>query len=349
MRPRIWILITALLAALPIADAILWHIAVGWLEAGFDAWTARGRAAGWTVTPGRTVSGGWPWAATLTIAGVSVSGGGPAFPGGLAWQTPELVLRVPLVRPRSLDIEAKGEQKLRLANVPAVLTGTRLLVVASLSAEEDAQDLDILADQPRLAMADTSPARWSLAARELHAHIQLAPESRPAEAPAASFALSADSVALPASIRWPLGATIASIAIEGAVEGPVPPSQPPIPWANAWRDGGGVVQFQHVQLTWGPLILSASATLALDDQLQPMGAGTSKLTGYAATLDALAGNGALSRSAAIAAKAVLSLLAGSPADGDPADVEVPLTLQYRTLSIRQIPLWRLPELDWPGQ
>jgi hypothetical protein len=28
-------------------------------------------------------------------------------------------------------------------------------------------------------------------------------------------------------------------------------------------------------------------------------------------------------------------------------VEVPLTLQYRTLSMRQVPLVRLPELDWP--
>jgi len=65
------------------------------------------------------------------------------------------------------------------------------------------------------------------------------------------------------------------------------------------------------------------------------------------TLDALAAHSAISRSAATAAKAVLSLLAHSPDDGGPPDVEVPLTLQYRTLSMRQVPLVRLPELDWP--
>jgi hypothetical protein len=70
------------------------------------------------------------------------------------------------------------------------------------------------------------------------------------------------------------------------------------------------------------------------------------VVGYADTLDALATHGVISKSAATAAKAVLSLLANSPDDGSPPDVEVPLTLQYRTLSMRQIPLVRLPELDW---
>jgi hypothetical protein len=100
-------------------------------------------------------------------------------------------------------------------------------------------------------------------------------------------------------------------------------------------------------VVWGPLDLTASATLALDDQLQPMGAGSARLVGYAETLDMLASRAAISRSAATATKAVLSLVAHSPEDGSPPDVEVPLTLQYRTLSMRQVPLVRLPEVDWP--
>ena len=68
---------------------------------------------------------------------------------------------------------------------------------------------------------------------------------------------------------------------------------------------------------------------------------------YAETLDALAAHGVVSRSAATAAKAVLSLLANNPENGGPPDVDVPLKLKYRTLSMRQVPLVRLPELDWP--
>ena len=78
-----------------------------------------------------------------------------------------------------------------------------------------------------------------------------------------------------------------------------------------------------------------------------MGTGNARVVGYAETLDALATHGVISKSAATAAKAVLSLLAHTPEDGGPPDVEVPLTLQYRTLSMRQVPLLRLPEIDWP--
>jgi len=100
---------------------------------------------------------------------------------------------------------------------------------------------------------------------------------------------------------------------------------------------------------WGPFGLTSSATLALDDQLQPMGSGSGRLAGYAETLDRLAAGGILTKSAATAAKAVLSLMAGT-GDGDvPSEVDVPLTLQYRTLSMRQVPLARLPELDWPAR
>jgi hypothetical protein len=109
------------------------------------------------------------------------------------------------------------------------------------------------------------------------------------------------------------------------------------------------LELHRLVIDWGEARLDATATMALDEELQPMGAGTGKIVGYDAALDALAANAALTRSAAKAAKAVLSLLANTPSDGEPAQVDVPLTLQFRTLSVRQVPLVRLPELDWPEQ
>jgi hypothetical protein len=144
-----------------------------------------------------------------------------------------------------------------------------------------------------------------------------------------------------------LGPRIASLTLQGALDGPVPRAHTLGERAAAWRDGGGTLEIQHLAVNWGPLDLTASATLALDEQQQPMGTGSARVIGYAETLDALASHGVISKSAATAAKAVLSLLAHSPEDGGPPDVEVPLTLQYRTLSMRQVPLLRLPELDWP--
>ncbi len=345
MGRRTWILVVGLLVMLPVADAVLWHIAVGRLEAGYTAWAARAKADGWIVTRSRAFAGGWPWAATIQLHDVTVSGGESLAPGGLVWRAPDVLLRIPLLRPRSLEIEALGDQGLRAGTMPeAILTGSRLLAVASQALDNEPHDLEILADRPQL----TSGPGWALSAGQVRLHVQMPPVVRTGDA-ATGFSFSANAVVLPALVRWPLGETIAQLAFDGTIEGPIPAAQLPMPWATEWRDGGGSLQVQNLTLAWGPLSLTASATLALDDQLQPMGAGTSRITGYAATLDALAASGALSRSAATAAKAVLSLLAGTPGDGDAADVDVPLTLQYRTLSMRQVPLLRLPEVEWPGQ
>jgi hypothetical protein len=145
----------------------------------------------------------------------------------------------------------------------------------------------------------------------------------------------------------PLGPHVADLEAKAVLNGPLPAAGRPAEAAASWRDGGGSLEVQHLALSWGPLTLTASATLALDDQLQPMGAGNARIVGYAETLDALAAHAMISRSAATAAKAVLSLLANAPDEGSAPEVEVPLTLQYRTLSMRQVPLLRLPELDWP--
>jgi hypothetical protein len=345
MARRLWIPVVGLLIVVPVADAILWRFAVGRLEAGYLGWVANSKTAGWTVTRGRAIASGWPWAASLEMTNVAIEGGETLVPGGVAWHAAQLIVRVPLMHPHSLEIEMPGAQRFRAGTAPEVtLSGARVRAVASLGSPDQARDIEVLGDQPELA---TNPG-GILTADRVRVHIQLPPLVRPGDA-APSFSFSATAVVLPATTHWALGNTIAQLDFDGTMEGPVPPAQPAAQWAAAWRDGGGSLQLQNLVMAWGPLNLTASATLALDDQLQPMGAGTSRMTGYGATLDALAASGVLSRSAATAAKAVLSLLAGTPGDGDPADVDVPLTLQYRTLSMRQVPLLRLPEVEWPGQ
>ena len=156
--------------------------------------------------------------------------------------------------------------------------------------------------------------------------LDLRPEAQSGE-PAVAFALRVAAMTLPSGMAHPLGPHIASLAVDGALNGPVPLGRTPAERATAWRDGGGSAEIRHLALVWGPLDLTGSATLALDEQLQPMGAASARVLGYAETLDSLATHAAISRSAATAAKAVLSLLANSPGDGSPPDVEVPLTLQ----------------------
>jgi hypothetical protein len=341
-RRRLWIILLATPFLLLAAGTLYWRIAVRNLENGFADWEAQQRAAGWAVQHRPPVRGGWPLAATLTVPALSLAGGNSMVPGGLAWSSDRLVLRVALSRPALLDIAAEGGQRLRLAGYPEVpFSAAQLRLVQPLRVSPWPKFADLMVDDLR---ADTPIGDASVQSLRLHLDFNAGAQSGE---PAVTFSLKAETIGLPPGMVRLLGPRIASLEADGALNGPAPAGRTPAERAVEWRDGGGSLEVRHLGLVWGPLDLTAGATLALDDQLQPMGAGSARLVGYAETLDALTAHAAISRSAATATKAVLSLMAHNPEDGSPPDVEVPLTLQYRTLSMRQVPLVRLPEVDWP--
>ncbi len=342
-RRKLWIILLAAPLVLLAADTLYWLIAVRNLEAGFTAWSNEQRRAGWSEVYGTLVRGGWPLAATLTVPAISLAGGTSSIPGGLAWSADSLVLRVALPRPSLLWIAPKGTQRLRFAGNPEIRFGAdRMDVEVPLQPARVPPFLDVTTEHLRA----NTPLGDDAGVGSVRLRLDLRPEAQSGE-PAVAFALRVAAMTLPSGMAHPLGPHIASLAVDGALNGPVPLGHTPAERATAWRDGGGSAEIRHLALVWGPLDLTGSATLALDEQLQPMGAASARVLGYAETLNSLATHAAISRSAATAAKAVLSLLANSPGDGSPPDVEVPLTLQYRTLSMRQIPLVRLPEIEWP--
>ena len=342
-RRKLWIVLLAAPLVLLAADTLYWRIVIRDLEAGFTAWASEQRAAGWIEAHGVPVRGGWPLAATLTVPAISLAGGNSDIPGGLAWSADGLVLHIALPRPGLLRIVAKGTQRLRLAANPEIsFIANRMDVELPLQPARLPPFLDVIVEHLRANTPVGDDARIDSASL----HLDIRPAAQSGD-PALAFALRAVAMTLPSRMAHPLGSHIASLAVDGALSGPVPPGRTPGERAIAWRDSGGSLEIRHLALVWGPLDLTGTATVALDEQLQPMGAASARVVGYAETLDSMAAHAAISRSAATAAKAVLSLLANSADDGGPPDVEVPLTLQYRTLSMRQVPLVRLPEIEWP--
>ncbi|MBV9249843.1 MAG: DUF2125 domain-containing protein [Acetobacteraceae bacterium] len=345
MRRRPWLLLATLLVLLLLGATLYWRAMSQQLGAGFDAWVADQRASGWTVTFSKPVAGGWPVAATLLIHKADIAAGQPVIPERLRWSADVVVLRISLLHPRRLEISAEGSQILQLGDGPEIpLTAASEQMVLPLKRGEPLQTLSLAADNLRAEVPGS--AGTALAIARLRGEADLNPASAQGE-PAVSASLTAAEINLPAQVKWPFGPRVAELAIEAGLNGLLPHSGTVIEAANEWRDNGGSLEIRHLQLVWGPLNLTGTATLALDPQLQPMGAGTAHVVGYAETLDALAAGGQISHSAATAAKAVLSLLAQSSDNGGPSEVEVPLALQYRTLSMRQVPIVRLPELDWP--
>ncbi len=347
MRRRLWMAPLAGVVVLVGAHYALWRYEAGALNAGFAAWLAQRHAAGWTTSTGTPERGGWPLAATLSVPDVTVQGGDPDIPGGLAWSADRLDLRVDLLSPGTLQLRAEGMQHLRVADLPEVAyTADSMVALLPLEAETPPHAVSLAARNLRAGLPDIDAAA-SMTVGLVQFDGSIKPAAPAGEA-ALTWRLSTEAIALPAVRAWPLGSRISSLSIEGAVDGPVPLARGLVPRATAWRDGGGTLEVKRLAMGWGPLGLSGTATLALDGRLQPMGTGSVRLVGYATALDALASGHVLTQSAAVAAKAVLSLLATVPEDGGPPEVEVPLTLQDRTLAMRQVPLAKMPEIIWPS-
>ncbi|MEE9194263.1 MAG: DUF2125 domain-containing protein, partial [Alphaproteobacteria bacterium] len=100
-----------------------------------------------------------------------------------------------------------------------------------------------------------------------------------------------------------------------------------------------------LKVHWGPLNFSATGTLALDQDLQPLLAMTATITGFNETIDALAAARAIKARDATVAKMLLSLLAKRPGGGGPAELKIPLTVQDGKLFVGPVALMKVPRLN----
>ena len=356
MRRKLLLAVIAVLL-LGAVHTAYWFFLQRELAEGFARWAEGARRSGFRVTETSAKAGGWPFSVDLVIRDLVIEGAGGIADFEVGWRSPRTVLSLPLTNPYRLAIVPTGVQRLRAGAAPGILVdGKQLQASLAFGAGHVPESLDVAGSTLTARPAAGTPggvARPSGGAATdqgeqerdvvsigmVQAHCDLAGDSD-----GLAFASNAEAIVLPAAGKWPLGNRVSSVSVDGKLIGRLSDAATLAQWAAGWRDAGGALQVQKLSFGWGPLGVTAAATLALDDQLQPMGTGTARLIGYPAALDAMAASGTLSRSAVIATKAILSLLSSS--DSDAGEVEVPLTLQYRTLSIRQVPLVRLPEVDW---
>jgi len=349
-----------LLLALPLlalgADFVLWRWAEQQLATGLAEWDATQHENGWTLSAGTPSPGGFPLGATLTLPRTTLSGGADILPGGIDWTAERVVLRLALLHPRALVIAFEGRQSLRAGKLPAqVFAADQMHAAVPLDPTLPAGIVDLTAINLRNAATGQGTPGNGLSIANLQLHAETRAGTNEGE-PAVSVSMQANGIGLPQAVpgsipggvSWPLGPSIAHMDLDGAIDGPMPHAEALPARLTAWRDGGGTVAIQKFSLEWGPLALGASATLALDQDLQPMGAASARVAGWADTLDALARAHMLSPRAALAAKAVLGLLARTPEEGGGSEVEIPLAVQDRALSMGRIPLARLPMINWLG-
>ncbi|MHA1107619.1 MAG: DUF2125 domain-containing protein, partial [Alphaproteobacteria bacterium] len=179
----------------------------------------------------------------------------------------------------------------------------------------------------------------------LHAPAAAGSAAPPHRRPWFRLVADADGVDLPPTMRPALGNRIENLGLTAMLLGRLDPMGPPGALA-AWRDSGGTVEIERLKLKWAALGLAADGTIALDRNMQPVGAMTARITGFRETTDALVAAGRVRPRDAVTARIVLGMLAKTPKDGGPPVITAPLSAQHGRLFIGPVGLLPLPRIGW---
>jgi hypothetical protein len=322
----------ALLVVLALLHGAAWLWATERLRSGYEAWAASLRAQGWTVRSGPPVLAGWPLTAELAVPSPALAGGGDLVPGGVAWSSEGVRLRLSPLAPGTLEIVAEGAQRVRLATLPeAVVTAGLLAVEAPLAGDGTAElrgravQVAVAGERVEIAMLRAVPIPGGVRAE-------------------------AQAIALPQGYAWALGASVEAASADVVVTGSPAPALPGATAAQQaarWRDAGGRVDVPQFALRWGPLDAGGSGSGTLDARLQPRAEASVQLRGWPAALDQLTRGGAILPGAALAARAALGLFARASGGSAQGAAVVPLAVANGVLTAGGIPLLRLPEVAWP--
>jgi hypothetical protein len=161
--------------------------------------------------------------------------------------------------------------------------------------------------------------------------------------PTVAVALDLRQVQLPVATRG-LGDTIDELAFGLTVKGVVPGGKL-AQAVSAWRDAGGTVELDNLRLSWGGLGATATGTIALDQELQPVGGFFGAIEGYDQVLTALVQNGHMRASDAGLARLVLTMLAKAGPDGRP-EIKTAFTIQNGQMYLGPARLDQAPRIPW---
>ncbi len=324
--------------------AAYWFWAANQVEAAIALWTGEQRARGFEIDYRGPELGGFPIRLAVAFSEPRIAApqgwrwSGAAIAGQAAFWNP-LLLRLDLPLEQTLSAAWRGQRRDLTLNAAAArglvhLSREGWLEAATVEMEgvvlSEAGGGTLSAEMLRYRLTRRPPTLegvddWTLL---------VSGETR--------------GIVLPDGIRSPFGARIENLAFDAAVIGLIPglvpggvPGGEPGAALARWRDTGGQVEIQDLEIAWGPLKVTASGTATLDQRLRPEGVFTARIRGLPKILDALAGQGLIEPGVALALKlTAIALATRKDADGRP-EVELPITLQDGLFYLGPAALFRL--------
>ena len=311
-------------------------------------WIEAQKSSGLSVSHGDPLLSGFPKRVIVSYPEWETSA--PATSGGWTWRTSAIQLWAKPWTPFRFTVDLTGQHSLSglwtLPGIAVWITAQQFdiqpVLTTSGQVAEIAVEIAALsgADEPsRTAFASVATASWNVT--------RLA-NANASEPPLWRTAVSVTNASVPGLGQiGPFAPTINSLKITADMTRPV--GSGPLPSAlEAWRQDGGTLELRDFTLDWPPLSISASGTVAVDANLQPIGALSAKFRGFFETVDTMASQGLVRSSEASMARIVLGLMSRKPDGGGPPEINLAVTVQNQKLYTGPLPLLDLPRIEWPA-
>jgi len=315
--------------------AVYWMTAANTVRAGIDDWIEAQAPRGLSVSYQDVHIGGFPFWLDVRMQGAAALLEGRTT---AEWRPPVLQARSRPWRLTEIELDLTGRHEVVAAR--RVTLDTRRFVATIVLGHRGAVDGRLRADGISAAISRTG----DVALKSLAVDFRWRGPRGAADAPPLYVDLGADGVSVPAVWATPLGRDLATFRLIGQLTGKLGDYRDPAMLSD-WRNAGGTIDVSRLNIDHGPLRLAGSGTVALDTDLQPVGAFAARIEGYMATVDALRDTGLLGPGKSTAAKLVLMVLAKRPAGQTPY-IEVPISVQDRQLTIESLNLMKIPVIDW---
>lgn len=343
---RVFLLAGALvlLAALVGGYYAYWRYVALQLQVGVKIWAEQQRALGNEIAFDWDGISGFPFRFAATFRDPSIRWHTPN--AEIEWKGADLEADMAPWNLHKIQVQSNGRHdasaRLREDSSDWRLSTTGFAGVVDLHASGALRGFTLALQQPDATLADGTVLASASATIVLDF-----PETPPADfnMPLARIALDVKSMATPPGTRLLTDDPVESLAFDATIKGPMPLA--PLKDAlAAWRDAGGVVELSSFAFAQGPLELTGNATLALDPDLQPEGAGTVTTQGLSDAIEILIRDGLIPADRALVARATVKALEKPGPTGKP-QATIGLSLQNRTISFGPAPLFALQRIEWP--
>ena len=308
-------------------------------------WVKEQQALGFSMRYDKLLASGYPFAIHFEVTNPAL--GAPNIADPWYWEGTHLNITVQFWDKNNFLFEASGQQVLTFGVVGNTKTfaGNVERAHGQLRLSEGVlKKAGVTLQGVKLTSQDNANAVINIPRAQMYLERQTRAK---ADQQAVSWTLSGSmsDLSLPLLKASPLGAMIERLSLKAHLIGNIK-SGALVQSLEDWRDKGGTIELKNLILGHGPLKINTSGTLALDGNLQPIGALTAHLEGFFETVDALKRVGLVKARDAITAKIVMGVLSRTPASGGPAVLNLALTAQDRFIYLGPVRLLELPAINW---